>query len=313
MSRHKATTPHWGDKPYYSLDYYFKQNFGHKIYKLALDAGMTCPNRDGTIDTSGCIFCSEGGSGDFATSVHGSDITAQINQTMQMKAQKTDFQPGYFAYLQSFSNTYAPVEQLSVLYKQILAHPQIEGLSIGTRPDCFSSAIYSLLEQCSKNKPIWIELGLQTIHETTADWMRRGYALPVFETTVQRLKALHIPIIVHIILGLPGESLSDILKTIAYLNQLGIDGIKLQLLHILKGTDLEKQYQNMHIYTLEEYIQVILACIGHLSPDIVIHRLTGDGPRDLLLAPTWSIHKKKVLNLLHHEMRIQGIYQGKYL
>lgn len=313
MSRHKVNTPHWGDKPYYSLDYYCKQTYGHKIYKLALDVGMTCPNRDGKIDTRGCIFCSKGGSGDFATTVHGDEITAQIHQLIRMQQQKKDYKTGYFAYLQSFSNTYAPVEQLSTLYRTILLHPQIEGLSIGTRPDCFSSEIYSLLEQCSQNKPLWIELGLQTIHEKTAQWMRRGYPLSVFEATVQRLKELHLPVIVHIILGLPGETLSDILETVCYLNQLGIDGIKLQLLHILKGTDLEKQYHNMHIYTLEEYIRVVLACIGHLSSDIVIHRLTGDGPKDILLAPTWSIHKKKVLNLLHHEMRVQNVYQGKFL
>lgn len=305
-------SPRWGDKPYYSLDYYLRQTFGEKVYKLALDGGMTCPNRDGTLDTRGCIFCSEGGSGDFATARR-SSVTKQIDEAIaHLESLEKNTGRKYIAYFQSFSNTYAPVPRLRSLYLEALQHPRIAGLSIGTRPDCFNEEIYSLLEECRQMAPVWIELGLQTIHEKTARYIRRGYPLKTFEETVSKLHQHHLDIIVHIILGLPGETDEQILETIRYLNRQNIQGIKLQLLHILKGTDLARQADFLKIYTEEEYVQLLLRCIGELSPDIVIHRLTGDGPKNLLLAPLWSLNKRKVLNHISHELKQQGLYQGKY-
>lgn len=302
----------WGEKPYYSLDYYLKQTFGEKIYKIALDSGVTCPNRDGTLDTRGCIFCSAGGSGDFAAT--GSSITEQLQNGIS-QLEKTGKYKGcrYIAYFQSFSNTYAPVEILRQKYEEAMHYPGVVGLSIATRPDCFSPEIYDLLAQCHKTMPVWVELGLQTIHESTAHRIRRGYSLPVFETCVQQLRARGIPVIVHIILGLPGETTQDVLQTIEYLNQTDIQGIKLQLLHILKGTDLAANHDLSFVLSEDDYIALLLQCVGHLSPDIVIHRLTGDGPKDLLLAPLWSLNKRHVLNRISHEMKVQQLYQGKYL
>lgn len=305
-------SPRWGDKPYYSLDYYLRQTFGEKVYKIALDGGMTCPNRDGTLDTRGCIFCSEGGSGDFATA-RTSSVTSQIDEAIaRLESGEKNTGRKYIAYFQSFSNTYAPVSRLRSLYLEALQHPRIIGLSIGTRPDCFNEEIYSLLEECRQIAPVWIELGLQTIHENTAQYIRRGYPLKTFEETVSKLHKHHLDIIVHMILGLPGETDEQIIETIRYLNRQNIQGIKLQLLHILKGTDLAKQADSLKTYTEDEYVYLLLRCIGELSPDIVIHRLTGDGPKNLLLAPLWSLNKRKVLNHISHELKQQGIYQGKY-
>lgn len=310
-----STLRRWGEKPYYSLDYYLKQKFGEKVYKIALDAGMTCPNRDGTLDTRGCIFCSHGGSGEFAIgqSVSGKcvSVTEQINEGIErLKRGNKDIGRKYIAYFQSFSNTYAPVERLRSLYREALAHPDVVGLAIATRPDCFNEEIYDLLAECEESKPVWVELGLQTMHEETAEYIRRGYSLPVFEEAVRELHRRSLDIVVHIILGLPGEGEKEVLETIRYLNRLNIQGIKLQLLHVLQGTDLEKELGNLHILSEEEYVNLVLQCIRALSPDIVIHRLTGDGPKDLLLAPLWSRNKRAVLNHLMHEMKVQQIYQG---
>ena len=300
----------WGEKPYYSLDYYLKETFGQKVYKIALESGMTCPNRDGTLGTKGCIFCSNGGSGDFATAT-GSSVTEQINSAIAfMKSRRKFTGNQYIAYFQSFSGTYAPLCRLRTLYMEALNHPEIAALSIGTRPDCFSSSIYDLLEECRRQKPVWIELGLQTIHECTAQFIRRGYPLPVFDKCVNELQGRGIPVIAHIILGLPGESTEDILQTVDYLNHAKIQGIKFHLLHILKGTDLADMLPELPVYTQEEYISVLLQCIARLSPDIVIHRLTGDGPKELLLAPDWSKNKRNVLNNIAHALKTQGIYQG---
>lgn len=303
----------WGDKPYYSLDYYLKEKFGEKVYKIALDGGMTCPNRDGTLDTRGCIFCSSGGSGDFA--VHKkTSVTEQINDAITLlKSHGKKTGSKYIAYFQSYSNTYASADYLRSLYMEALNHPDIVGLSIGTRPDCFDEEIYTLISECNSIKPVWIELGLQTIHEKTADFIRRGYPLSIFEETVRRLRSLNIDIVTHIILGLPGETTEDIIETIHYLNHANIQGIKLQLLHILKGTDLADYLPDIKIYTEEEYINLLVRCIGELSPDIVIHRLTGDGPKDLLLAPLWSLNKRHVLNNLAHTLKKENMYQGKLL
>ena len=309
----RNNNPRWGEKPYYSLDYYLKEQYGQKIYKLALDAGMSCPNRDGTLDTRGCIFCSGGGSGEFATSLTGGlSVLKQVDQAINFLTSRKKYTgEAYIAYLQSFSNTYAPIGKLQEIYHEILKHPKIVGLSVGTRPDCFSEETYQLLEECSHRKPVWIELGLQTIHESTAQFIRRGYSLSVFEKCVQNLRKRGIPVIVHIILVLPGESVQDILETVRYLNGQGIQGIKFQLLHILQGTDLAKMLPRLKIYSQDEYISVLLKCIAHLSPDIVIHRLTGDGPKELMIAPGWSQHKRNVLNQITHTMKEQNIYQGK--
>lgn len=303
----------WGEKPYYSLDYYLKEKFGEKIYKIALDGGMTCPNRDGTLDTRGCIFCSSGGSGDFA--VHKkTSVTEQINDAITLlKSHDKKTGSKYIAYFQSYSNTYASADYLRSLYIEALNHPDIVGLSIGTRPDCFDEDIYALISECNSIKPVWIELGLQTIHEKTADFIRRGYPLSIFEETVRRLRSLNIDIVTHIILGLPGETTENIIETIHYLNHANIQGIKLQLLHILKGTDLADYLPDIKIYTEEEYINLLVRCIGELSPDIVIHRLTGDGPKDLLIAPLWSLNKRHVLNNLAHTLKKENMYQGKLL
>lgn len=308
----------WGDKPYYSLDYYLRQTFGEKIYKVALDAGTTCPNRDGTLDRRGCIFCSAGGSGDFAA--HAGDhqhIQTQIDEAIDfLKRGKKPVGDRFIAYFQAYSGTYAPIRQLRTWYLDALHHPRVAALSIATRPDCFLPETYALLEECRQIKPVWIELGLQTIHERTAAFIRRGYPLSVFEDCVRRLAARDIPVIVHVILGLPGETAQDMLQTISYLNTLPISGIKLQLLHVLKDTDLgilyeQKQIADWHILSRDEYIDLVLDCIDHLRPDIVVHRLTGDGPGDLLLAPRWSLDKRGVMGAMGHAMKVRGCYQGR--
>lgn len=303
----------WGDKPYYSLDFAMKQQYGAKIYKIALDGGMTCPNRDGTLGTKGCIFCSEAGSGDFA-SPRCSSVTLQIENAINGVSKKVSA-AGYIAYFQSFTNTYAPTEYLRELFFEAINHPQVKILSIATRPDCIPEDVLELICELNKIKPVWIELGLQTIHEATATWMRRGYKLDVFEDAVKMLKKRGITVIVHTILGLPGESKEDVLSTIDYLNRLGIDGIKLQLLHILKNTDLAAEYEQGLYKALdfEEYINLLINCLEHISPDMIIHRVTGDGPGDLMLAPMWSTKKRVVLNTLHSEMKKRESYQGKQI
>ncbi len=304
----------FGDKPYYALDHYLKNTYGKKIYKIAIDAGMTCPNRDGTIDHRGCIFCSAGGSGDFAAP-NTLSITEQITYGLSlMNGKKTG--DLFIAYFQSYTNTYAPVSQLSVLFTEALEQPNIAGISIATRPDCISGEILVLLcdlQKKYKDKFIWVELGLQTIHEQTATYIRRGYSLSVFDHCIKQLQIASIPVIVHVILGLPGESKEQILETISYLNSCHIFGIKLQLLHVLKNTDLAIDYeqQAFEVYSLEEYLDILTSCITHLSPEIVLHRVTGDGPRDLLIAPTWSLNKRLVLNSLHKKMKLEDLYQGK--
>ena len=300
------------EKPYYALDYYLREQFGGKVYKVALNAGMSCPNRDGTIGYGGCIFCSAGGSGDFAGDVHRT-MTDQIAQgiegTKKFKAER------YIAYFQAFTNTYAPIERLEAVYKEAIVHEQIAALSIATRPDCISEEVIALLTELNTQKPVWVELGLQTIHEQTAQYIRRGYGLDCFAQTVQRLSRAGLTVIVHVILGLPGESREDMLETISYLNHCPIQGIKLQLLHVLQGTDLAAEYEAhaFEVLEFEEYIQLVCDCIGYLRSDIVVHRITGDGPKDLLIAPLWSTAKRKVMNAIHHQLRVRSITQGCFL
>lgn len=301
----------WGDKPYYSLDHYLKEQFGEKVYRLSLNAGLTCPNRDGTLDSHGCIFCSRGGSGDFAAPVSDS-ITDQIETAKKLIAQKTRCKK-FIAYFQAYTNTYGPVSYLREIFSEAMEHPDIVVLSIATRPDCLSEEVLSLLSELNQRKPVWIELGLQTIHEETSRFIRSGFSLSCFADAVQRLKALHIPVITHVILGLPGETRDMMLQTIDYLAHLGIDGIKLQLLHILTDTDLYDYYRvhPFHLPDLDEYCDLLCECIEHLPQDMVIHRITGDGPKKLLAAPLWSSNKKLVLNRIHQTLRERNAYQGR--
>ena len=301
----------WNGKPYHSFDYMLKERFGEKIYKVALDAGMTCPNRDGTLGSRGCIFCSAGGSGDFAGSRQDS-ITQQIEKQAASIRQKRGVAK-FIAYFQAYTNTYAPVDYLRKIYTEAISHPDIVAISIGTRPDCLDADILQLLDELNQKKPVWVELGLQTIHEATAQYIRRGYPLSCFEQAVSELRKRSLDVIVHTILGLPGESKHAILSTIEYLNHQDIQGIKLQLLHVLKGTDLADDYLagKFQVYTMEEYLELVIDCLEHLRPEIVIHRLTGDGPKDLLIAPSWSSAKRTVLNTLHRKCKLQHSFQGK--
>lgn len=305
----------WNGKPYHSLDYELKKQFGHKVYKLSLNGGMTCPNRDGTLGRGGCIFCSAGGSGDFAAPVMDS-VHEQI-EAAKLQVQRKMSGPGsYIAYFQSYTNTYAPVDYLEALFREAVSHPDIAALSIGTRPDCLPPQVIRLLKEINKEKPVWIELGLQTIHESTAELIRRGYELPCFIDAVRRLKEAGLTVIVHVILGLPGETEDMMLETIRFLanHTPPVDGIKLQLLHVLKGTKLAALYEAapFPVMTMEEYIDLILKCIRLLPPHIVIHRLSGDGPKKLLIAPEWSGNKRLFLNSLTRALRETGAYQGEW-
>lgn len=309
------TLSNWHGKPYYSLDAYCKNTFEHKCYKIALNAHMTCPNRDGSLGTQGCIFCSAGGSGDFAVSTKGASIDAQINEGLSLFHDKKVGQH-FIAYFQAYTNTYAPVDYLEQVYTESLNHPDVCGISIATRPDCLPDEVLDLLSRLKNkypNKFIWIELGLQTMHEATASFIRRGYPLSCFEDACKRLQAIDIPFIVHVILGLPHETKDDMLATIDYLNSCKPFGIKLQLLHVLKNTDLANYYASNAFDTLtkEEYLDILITCLEHLSPDVVIHRVTGDGPKDLLISPLWSCNKRDVLNSLHQLMKARDSYQGK--
>ena len=301
----------WGEKPYHSLDYMLRERFGEKVYKVTLNGGMTCPNRDGKIGSRGCIFCSAGGSGDFAADATLS-ITEQIDSQITILSQKRPIHK-YIAYFQAYTNTYAPVKYLEKIFTEALSHPKVVALSIGTRPDCLGDDVVALLSRLNSQKPVWVELGLQTIHEQTAAYIRRGYRLSCFEDAVARLRKEKIEVIVHTILGLPGESSFDILQTMEYLNHMDIQGIKLQLLHVLKDTDLAVDYEKglFSTYERDEYLTLLISCLKHLRPDIVIHRITGDGPKDLLIAPLWASRKREVLNLLHHRMKEEQAYQGQ--
>lgn len=301
----------WNEKPYHSLDYMLRERFGEKVYKVTLNGGMSCPNRDGKIGRRGCIFCSEGGSGDFAAPASLS-ITEQIESQIAILSKKRPIEK-YIAYFQAYTNTYAPVDYLEKIFTEAISHPGVAALSIGTRPDCLGEDVITLLAKLNEIKPVWVELGLQTIHPATAAYIRRGYPLSCFEKAVTGLRKEGIEVIVHTILGLPGESREDILATMEYLNGADIQGIKLQLLHVLRGTDLAADYEKglFRTYEREEYLDLLIDCLEHLRPEIVIHRMTGDGPKDLLIAPLWASRKREVLNLLHHSMKERQSYQGK--
>lgn len=304
---------YWDEKRYHSLNYHLRKTYGEKLYKISLDGGMTCPNRDGTLGTRGCIFCSKGGSGDFAASKTLS-ITEQIETGKQQAARKYTGN-SYIAYFQAYTNTYAPAAYLRQIFTEAIQNPNIRILSIATRPDCLSPDVISLLKDLAALKPIWVELGLQTIHEDTARFIRRGYDLPVFERAIHDLRNAGITVIVHTILGLPGESRKQMLQTVNYLNTQDIQGIKFQLLHILKDTDLADYYER-HPFPLpdmETYFSILAEQLTHLRPDIVVHRLTGDGPKQLLIAPLWTGNKRQVLNQMQAYFKRHDIWQGKDL
>ena len=299
------------DSRFRSLNDDLRERFGEKLYKLALNGGCTCPNRDGTLGTRGCIFCSEGGSGEFAASPQLS-IQEQIEDGKRRLAGKRPVKK-YIAYFQAYTNTYAPVEHLRRVFTEAISCPEIAVLSIATRPDCLGEEVLELLEELNRRKPVWVELGLQTIHEKTASFIRRGYPLPVFDQAVKELEARGIKIIVHTILGLPGETADMMLDTVRYVNSTPAAGIKLQLLHILKHTDLADYYQHtgFHILTMNEYVDLVIRCLEVCRPDLVIHRLTGDGPKDLLIAPEWSQAKRQVLNTIQKELKRRNTFQGR--
>jgi len=324
----------WKEKRYFSLDAYLKETFGEKVYKVSLNGGMTCPNRDGTLDTRGCIFCSAGGSGDFAAPVCDS-VTRQIDLAIAGIRKAKTVGNKFIAYFQSYTNTYAEVSYLKKIFTEAIMHPDIVALSVGTRPDCLGEDVLSLLASLNRIKPVWVELGLQTIHERTARFIRRGYELPIFEKAVADLNRIGVQVIVHVIVGLPFESRQDLMDTIQYVSKYSgqwqdyqraenreafgsetvqqpvIQGIKLQLLHVLRGTDLEKYQPYFKTLSLEEYVDLVIACIEKLPQDIVVHRITGDGPKALLLAPLWSASKKTVMNTIHREMKQRDSWQGK--
>lgn len=283
----------------YTLNQYIHDNFGQKLYKIALDGGFTCPNRDGTIDTRGCIFCSGAGSGEFAGDCTMS-ITQQIEKGKDRVAAKIK-DGRYIAYFQAFTNTYAPVEKLRSLYMEAINHRDIAVLSIATRPDCLPGEVLDLLCECRQIKPVWVELGLQTIHSATAEYIRRGYPLSVYDDAVNRLKARGLEVIVHVMLGLPGETRQDMLETVSYVGKSHAGGIKLQLLHVIRGTDLEKDYLEGKFETLdfESYVELVAECVARLPENMVIHRMTGDGDKRTLVAPMWSADKKRVLNAIN--------------
>lgn len=288
---------------YLSFNKYLKDKFGQKVYKISLDGGFTCPNRDGKIDTRGCIFCSKGGSGDFAQN-RDLSITEQIESGKKIVEKKIK-SGKYIAYFQAFTNTYAPVEILRAKYSEAINHPDIVALSIATRPDCLGDDVIELLDEMNKIKPVFVELGLQTIHSDSAKYIRRGYSLEVYNEAVKKLKNIGVNIVVHIILGLPNESEEDMLESVKYVCQSQIDGIKLQLLHIIAGTDLAKDYEKRLFKTLEfdEYVELIAKCVAIIPKNIVIHRLTGDGAKKDLIAPLWSADKKRVLNAINKALR----------
>ena len=285
------------------LNDYLRETFGCKVYKIALNAGFTCPNRDGTIGTGGCIFCSAGGSGEFAEDA-GQNITEQIEAGKSRVARK--IRDGkYIAYFQAYTNTYAPAERLRSLYMEAVRHPDVAAVSIATRPDCLPDEVLELLSGINRIKPVWVELGLQTIHPETAEYIRRGYDLSEYDRAVRELRKRGMEVITHVILGLPGESVTQMLETVRYACDSGTTGIKLQLLHVLKGTELEKEYREGRVRVLseDEYMEILEQCLGVIPENVVIHRLTGDGDKRILVAPLWSGDKKHVWNRIQKMLK----------
>lgn len=303
----------------FTANEYYRARFGGKVYRVSLNGGMTCPNRDGTIGTRGCIFCSQGGSGDFATPatlhIPGQLAAAKKKVAAKLPKQKENF-AGYLAYFQAFTNTYAPVSYLQRIFQEALADPEVVGLSVATRPDCLSPECVALLAELNRQKPVYVELGLQTIHEQSATFIRRGYPLSVYDDAVTRLQAAGLPVITHVILGLPKESPADMIATVQHVITGGVHGIKLQLLHILRNTDLADYYRNASpaefaCMSLDAYTEILCSVLPLIPEETVVYRITGDGPKRLLLAPLWSADKKAVLNALHRQMERSSLCNPK--
>lgn len=294
---------------YYSLNEYYRNKFGKKVYKITLSGGMSCPNRDGTIDTRGCIFCSNGGSGEFAESCALS-VSEQINRAKLRVSAKTS-ENAYIAYFQPYSNTYADVEYLRSIFYEAISPVEIVGLSIATRPDCLPDEVIDLLSEINRIKPVTVELGLQTIHKSTADYIRRGYELSVYDDAVKKLHDIGVEVVTHLIIGLPYETEDMIYQSVRYVGKV-TDGIKLQLLHVIRGTDLEHEYElkRFEVLSLERYTEILCNCICRLPENVVIHRITGDGDKRSLIAPLWSADKKRVLNHINRYMDDNDIKQG---
>lgn len=297
---------------YRSLNAYLRETFGCKVYKLALSAGCTCPTRDGTLGTRGCIFCS--GSGEFASSA-ALPVPEQIAQAKRLVSKKAGTDARYIAYFQDYTNTYAPADRLRPVFEAAISQPEICALSIATRPDCLPPEILSLLRELRRQKPVWIELGLQTIHDSSAEYIRRGYPLYVYDEAVHTLRACGIEVITHMILGLPGETQEMMTQTAHHIGQSGAAGIKLHLLHVLSGTDLAADYAAGAFDTLplDDYISALEACLRVLPRHMVIHRMTGDGAKRDLIAPLWSADKKRVLNEINRRFLSDDLEQGSLL
>ncbi|BES64697.1 TIGR01212 family radical SAM protein [Gottschalkiaceae bacterium SANA] len=301
----------WNDKRYHNLNFELRERFGKKMVKLSLDGGFTCPNRDGTLSEKGCVFCSERGSGDFAGS-RWAPLQEQIDQQIILLTEKWP-KAGYLAYLQNFTNTYGETESLGKLYREIVADPRIEGLAIATRADCLNDDVIALLEGLSHKTFLWVEIGIQSIHASTREWMNRHEDLDQAMEMVERLQSCGIRVVVHLILGLPGETENEMIESVKAVGDLAPWGIKLHLLHIMIKTPLAEWYQ-AHPFDMMErgaYIDLLVKCLVGLSPDITIHRLTGDAPRDRLLAPKWAVRKRLILNGLDQALRQGNLWQGK--
>ncbi|AZV58865.1 TIGR01212 family radical SAM protein [Clostridium sp. AWRP] len=302
----------WGDKTYYSLNYYLRKKFGCKVFKISLDGGFSCPNRDGTISTGGCIFCSEKGSGDFAGNRNVS-ISSQFQGIKQMMNKK--WKDGkYIAYFQAYTNTYAPVEILNQKYEEAINQEGVVGLAIATRPDCLGDDVLELLEKFNNKIYTWVELGLQSSDDFTAEKINRGYKLETFERSVKNLRKIGIEVVVHLIMGLPYENKDIMMNTVKYVSTQDIQGVKFHLLHLMEHTPLVKLYNEgqLKLMSQEDYVDVICSALSNTRPDIVIHRLTGDAPRNLLIGPKWSLKKWEVLNDIDKTMKDRDIYQGIY-
>lgn len=293
---------------YYSLNEYLKNRFGEKVYKLSIDLGLTCPNRDGTLDTRGCIFCLSGSS-HFASD--SGDIQTRIDNAKKLVEKKTKAER-FIAYFQSYTNTYAPISYLEHVFFETAKRDDIVAISIATRPDCLGDDVLALLAEINKTKPVWVELGLQTSNEKTADYIRRCYKNDVYAQSVQKLRSIGIEVITHVILGLPNESIEDMQCSVDFAVRCGTNGIKLQLLHVLRGTDLCIDYEKglFSTLSLDEYMEILFACIGRLPEHIVVHRITGDAPKKYLVSPLWSADKKMVMNTIRREMELRDIRQG---
>ena len=293
------------------LNPYLKERFNKKIYKIALNPLTTCPNRDGTIGTGGCIFCSKGGSGDFAAS--GSDIKMQIDEAIERISSKVPEETGYIAYFQAYTGTYGNPQVLEQKYMEAAEDDRIVAVSIATRPDCLDEEILNVLSEIAKKKPLIIELGLQTSKEESVKYIRRGYDNYVFTEAVDKLRKIGAEVVVHVIIGLPGEDKSDVINTVEFVNMHDVQGIKLQLLHVLKETDLETEYVlgKFEVLSLEEYMDILCDAIEHIRDDIILHRITGDGPKKILIAPEWSKDKKRVLNYINKALSDRNIVQGR--